>query len=250
MKQVCVCLVLLLSGAISQAFAVESDVAAALADPARQQADIERDSTRKPAEVLDFFGIGAGMTVLEVFSGGGYYTQILDAVVGDEGRLLSHNNMAYLDYVGAEYEARFDAGVLPNTEQILAELDELNFPPGSLDAVLLIQTWHDFLYEEDGWPDADEDAFLEKLCTAMKPGAVLGVVDHAGRPGDDPETTASDLHRVDPALVRLAILDHCFELAGEIDVLANPADDPGISATQGPMRGRTDRFVMKFVRKG
>lgn len=250
MKSLCLSLALLLPAAIPQAVSADDDIAAALASPNRPQADIDRDATRKPAEVLEFFAIEPGMTILEVFSGGGYYTQILDAVVGDAGRVLSHNNTAYLDYVGAEYEARYAAGSLPNTEQILAELDELSFPPDSLDAVLLIQTWHDFLYGAEGWPDPDEGAFLDKLCTAMKPGSVLGVIDHAASPGDDPGATASSLHRVDPAVVRVAILGHCFETAGEIDVLANPADDHTGSATQAPMRGQTDRFIMKFVRKG
>ena len=67
-------------------------IASAVASEARPAADVARDEGRKPDEVLAFFGIEPGMTVLEVFAGGGYYTQILDGVVGSEGRVLTHNN--------------------------------------------------------------------------------------------------------------------------------------------------------------
>ena len=67
-------------------------VQAALAHPARPAADVQRDTNRKPDEVLSFFGIEPGQEVLEVFSGGGYYTQILDALVGPDGKVIAHNN--------------------------------------------------------------------------------------------------------------------------------------------------------------
>lgn len=59
----------------------------AVGDPSRPAADRERDALRKPAAVLEFFGIRPGMTVLEMYSGGGYYAEILSKVVGGEGRV-------------------------------------------------------------------------------------------------------------------------------------------------------------------
>lgn len=226
-------------------------IASALAHPARPAADRERDAGRKPGEVLEFFGIEPGMTVLEVFAGGGYYTQILDALVGESGRVLAHNNPAYLNFVGEQFEARFADGGLPRTERLIAEANEIELPADSLDAALLSLTWHDFLFgaEEYGWPDVDEEAFLDLLCAAMKPGAILGVVDHVAKPGGDPGAIAQTLHRVDPASVRTIIGASCFTLAAESDLLRNPADDHSTSATQGPLQGQTDRFVMRFVRE-
>jgi len=66
--------------------------AAALDNPSRPDADRERDADRRPAEVLEFFGIQSGATVLDMFSGGGYYTEMLAHVVGDNGHVVSHMN--------------------------------------------------------------------------------------------------------------------------------------------------------------
>ena len=86
-------------------------VSAAVTHDARPATDVERDVNRKPAEVISFFGIEPGMTVLEVFSGGGYYTQILDSVVGPGGEVIAHNNQAYMNYIGEEFDGRFAAGL-------------------------------------------------------------------------------------------------------------------------------------------
>jgi predicted methyltransferase len=223
----------------------------ALADAARPAADVTRDESRKPGEILALFGIAPGMTVLEVFAGGGYYTQILDGVVGENGRLLAHNNQAYLNFVGPQFQTRFEDGGLSNTEQLVAEANELEFEAGSLDAVLMVLTYHDFLFGEDeyGWPDVDEAAFLDTLCAAMKPGAVLGLIDHVAEPGGDAAQIAQGIHRIDPNTVKADFAASCFDLAETSDLLANPEDDLSSSATQGPMQGNTDRFIFKFIRK-
>lgn len=222
----------------------------AVASPARPEADRQRDAGRKPAEILGFFGIGPGMSVLEVFAGGGYYTQILDLAVTPGGHVLSHNNQAYMAYVGDEYRARLDSPSLENVEPILAEANELRLQETSLDAALLILAYHDFLFgsEEWGWPDVDEQAFIEQLCGAMKPGAVLGIVDHVAAAGGDPAEVAMRLHRIDPERVKNDLIAGCFQFTGESTILRNPEDDHSTSATEGPYQGRTDRFVYRFVR--
>jgi predicted methyltransferase len=226
-------------------------IAAAVASEARPAADVARDAGRKPEEVLSFFGMKPGMTVLDLFAGGGYYTQILDGVVGDEGRVLAHNNQGYLGFVGPQFEARFADGGLPNTQRVIAEANDLDLEGGSLDAALMILTYHDFLFgsEQFEWPDVDEHALLDTLCDAMKPGAMLGVIDHVAEPGGDPTQVALDLHRIDPAMVKADITGSCFDLVAETDLLANPDDDHSGSALEGPLRGRTDRFVYKFIRR-
>ena len=67
----------------------------AVAAEGRTDADRERDAGRKPAEVLEFFAIEPGMSILDMFSGGGYYTELLSHVVGPEGRVVAHTNSAY-----------------------------------------------------------------------------------------------------------------------------------------------------------
>ncbi|MCH7833810.1 MAG: methyltransferase type 11, partial [Proteobacteria bacterium] len=72
----------------------------AVANPARSDSDRARDAGRKPAQVLDFMRIAPGMTVLDMFSGGGYYSELLSYVVGENGSVVAHSNEAYLSFVG------------------------------------------------------------------------------------------------------------------------------------------------------
>ena len=63
----------------------------ALADPRRAVTDFARDDIRKPVEVLEFLGIRSGMTVMDVYAAGGYYTFILSKALGPEGAVLAQN---------------------------------------------------------------------------------------------------------------------------------------------------------------
>ena len=233
------------SGEISDA------VASAVANPQRPAEDIEKDSNRKPAEVLSFFEIKPGMTVLDLFSGGGYYSELLNSVVGEDGHVIAHTNEAYIPFSGQIYQKRYIDGRLAQTETIIAEADDLVLEETSLDAALLVLTWHDFLYEdpENGLNAIDESLLLNKLCKAMKPGAVLGLVDHVANSGGDLVQVARELHRVDPQVVRDTIEKSCFNLKAEAGFLHNSADDHTLVMYDKSIRGKTDRFVFKFVRK-
>ncbi len=240
----------LLSPCESPASGLEA-VKAAVANPSRPETDVQRDADRKLSEALSFLGIDAGMRVLDVFAGGGYYTEILDSLVGEEGRVLSHNNNAYLNFVGPQLEQRFADGRLKNSEQVIAGADELTLEDDSLDGALMILAYHDFFYgsEQYGWKDADETVFLESLCKAMKPGAVLGVADHVADSGGDVTNVALTLHRVDPQRVISDMTGACFDLEAESNLLRNTTDDQSTPAINPDMRGKTDRFLYKFVRR-
>ena len=99
--------------------------ASAVANPARSDADRARDAGRKPAEVLKFFGITPGMKVFDMFSGGGYYAEILTHVVGDTGLVVAHTNETSLGYVSDEFNARYGDDRLPIVEILMAENNEL-----------------------------------------------------------------------------------------------------------------------------
>ena len=137
----------------------------AVANPERTDADRERDAARKPAEVLDFFGIRPGMTVLDMFSGGGYYTELLSYVVGPDGRVIAHTNSAYAGFVGDETVNRYADNRLPNVETLLAENNELRLRADVLDAVMLILSYHDIYWvdEANGWPKIDGPKLLAEF---------------------------------------------------------------------------------------
>jgi predicted methyltransferase len=230
---------------------ISAAVAAAVSNPQRPAVDLESDAGRKPDQVLSFFEIKPGMTVLDLFSGGGYYTEMLNTLVGDDGKVIAHTNDAYIPFSGDIYQKRYLDNRLANTSTIIAEADDLELEENSLDAAMLILTWHDFLYgdAENGWNEIDEDRLMNELCAAMKPGGVLGLIDHVGNSGGDPAKVAQDLHRIDPDVVRDYFADSCFKLSGEAEFLRNSADDHTLVMFDEKVRGKTDRFVFKFIRK-
>ncbi len=97
----------------------------AVASEARPDSDRARDASRKPVAVLEFLGIEPGMTVLDMFTGGGYYAEIISGIVGEQGRVIAQSNQAYLGFVGDAFEERFASGRLTNVEVLMAENNEL-----------------------------------------------------------------------------------------------------------------------------
>jgi predicted methyltransferase len=215
----------------------------------RPDADRTRDAGRKPAEVLEFLGIQSGMTVLDMFSGGGYYTEIISNVVGDDGHVIAHSNEAYLNFVGDEFENRYLGGRLANTEVLMAENNELSLKPGTIDAVMLVLSFHDLFYSdaENGWPAIDIETFLAELHSGLKAGGIVGIVDHYAAAGS-PSETGGTTHRIDTAIVIESMTAAGFVLDGQSDILRNPDDNYEKSVFDSELRGKTDRFIMRFVK--
>ena len=133
------------SESVADALPTVSIYEAAVANASRPEADRGRDAGRKPAEVLEFLGIGNGMTVLDMFSGGGYYAEILASVVGDGGKVIAQSNEAYLQFVGEEFHTRYANDRLPNVDILMAENNEFDVAADSLDAVMLVLSYHDLV---------------------------------------------------------------------------------------------------------
>ena len=221
--------------------------AAAVANPARPAADLQRDAGRQPAAVLEFFGVAPGTTVLDLFSGGGYYAEILGSVVGPTGRVVAHSNKAYLNFVGDEFQARHADRRLPNVDVLMAENNELQLDANEFDTILMALSFHDTFWvsPENDWPEIDRAALQAELFAALKPGGVLGVIDHQAIPGS-PGETGGTVHRIDRAIVVDELTRAGFVLDAESDVLRNPADDHSKGVFDPDIRGKTDRFVLKF----
>ena len=201
--------------------------------------------------MLGFFGVRPETAVLDMFAGGGYYTEILSRYVGLKGRVYSHNNKAYRDYAADAIKARYREGALANVTRLDAEVDELDLPENSLDTVLLVLSYHDVYFRpgDGSWPEIDGPAMLGEFLSALKPGGVLGVVDHVGEAGLD-EAGMNALHRIDPERARREIEAAGFVFDGELDVLRNPGDDRTKAMFDPAVRGKTDRFVYRFRKPG
>jgi predicted methyltransferase len=231
-----------------------ADVAAidtALANPARFPGDRDQDEQRKAKDVLVFLGARPGMHVVDYFSAGGYNTELLSLIVGPQGRVIAYNNDTYLKFSGKQPEERFGNSRLPNVVQLTAAPEEADFDPNSLDAALFVLSYHDLHWraKDNSWPKTDPAAALAQLVPALKPGAVVVVIDHVANPGGDIGAIVDTLHRIDPDVIK-----RDFEAAGlvfesEANFLRNPADDHTKPVFDESIKGKTDRVVLRFTKK-
>jgi len=219
----------------------------AVASADRTDTDRLRDAGRKPAEVLKFFGIAPGMTVLDMFSGGGYYTEMLSHIAGPAGKVVAHTNAAYAQFVGEEATQRYSNERLPNVEIMVAENNELQLPENTFDAVMMVLAYHDIYWvsPENGWPEIDSTKLLAELYRGLKPGGTLAIVDHYAAAGSLRDSGGT-LHRIDPAIARAEIEAAGFVFESSSEVLRNPDDDLSLAMGDPAVRGKTDRFVFKF----
>ena len=144
------------------ALAADPAIEMAIAGPERTAADRERDARDKPAEVMAFAGVKPGMTVADIFSAGGYYTELLAGVVGPGGKVLAINNMSYANFAKDDIKARFTEGRLKNVERRLVEASYMNPGPKSVDLAVIVMAYHDVYWigEKDGWPEINTDGFI------------------------------------------------------------------------------------------
>ena len=227
---------------------VDSSVyAAAVANTSRPEADLSRDAGRKPADVLEFFGIAPGMSVLDLFSGGGYYAEILSHLVGPDGHIVAHSNLLYLDFVGDEFKARHADNRLANVDVLMAENNELELSADQFDAILMVLSYHD-TYEvdpENGWPKINIPQLHAELFDSLKPGGILCVIDHYAEAGS-PRETGGTLHRIDRDIVIAELELAGFVLDAKSDMLRNMEDDHTLSVFDSSVRGKTDRYILRF----
>ena len=152
-------------------------------------------------------------------------------------------------FLGDELNARYADGRLVNVEMMMAENNELELPADTFDVVMMVLAYHDIYYVsvEDSWPKIDGPKLLAEFLSGLKSGGTLAVVDHYAAAGS-PRETGGTLHRIDPSIVIAEIEAAGFVLDGKSDILRNMEDDHSVSMYDEQIRGKTDRFVMKFTK--
>lgn len=219
------------AGAALAAAAADSagdPLAAAIASASRTPQFVARDPYRHPLETLRFFGLRPDQTVVEIWPGRGWYTEILAPYLHDRGRYYAA--IAAPGVAGASREAKEDAASLRKriaddparygrvivTELHPPELTEI-CPPGTADLVLTFRNVHNWIVAGD--QQAQFDAFFK----ALKPGGVLAVVEHRAAPGTSLGESRKSGY-VDEAYVKKLATSAGFRLDAESPVNDNPKD--------------------------
>ena len=232
---------------MSSAVAKPADVAAAVAATANRSEDnVKLDEGRKPAEVLSFLGLKTGMQAIDMFGGNRYWAEIMAPAVGPKGYVTVWEPSQFYDKEGADKFAAFQQKT-PNTHLVVTPFEALTLPANAYDFMMINLNYHDVYWESAkyGVVRMEPEAFLKTVYASMKPGGIVGVIDHVGNPGDTRETVEK-FHRIDPAVVKADFEKAGFKLEGESDILRNPADDHSLLVFNPQIRGKTDRFIYKF----
>ena len=227
--------------ALQPAVADSDRLAAALA--AQPDEVKARYEYRHPQETIEFFGIEPGMTVVEGLPGRGWYTKVLLPYLGGEGHLIGANypldlwpnfpfaNEAFMAEMSQWLEAwpaeaeewRGEDGASISAFWFGSMPDEM---AGTADVVFFVRVLHNLARFQDEGVDDYLDAALADAYNALKPGGVLGVVQHQAR-DDMPDDWANGANGY---LKKQFVIDQAteagFKFVGESDINANPADKP------------------------
>jgi predicted methyltransferase len=223
-----------------------ADLAALAAAPDRTEADRALDPGRKPAAFLHALRVAPGMRVGELFSGGGYTTELLARAVGPTGVVYGENPGWVLQRFAARpWAERLARPVNANVVRQDRELDAPFDPAlsGTLDLVVTNANYHDAVAT-----DVDRARMNEAVRGALKRTGRYVVIDSSARPGTG-LTAARTLHRIDEEAVRAEVEAAGFVLLRRDDSLRNPEDTRDWSASPGAAgerRGTSDRFILEF----
>jgi predicted methyltransferase len=233
--------------AATAAGAAQTTIAAAVAAGDRSERNLKLDEGRKPAQILQFLGLKPGMNVLDLFGANAYWAEITSPVVGPKGHVTVWNPAQfYSDKAKASFEAF--AAKHPNVSIVISPFEAPDLPKNYADLVILNDNYHDTYWQNAKYkiPQMDPNAFLKAVYAAMKPGAVIGVIDHVAAPNNDTRATVEKYHRIDPNVVKADFKRAGFVFVGSSDILRNKADDHNTEVHDPKIAGKTDRFVFKF----
>jgi predicted methyltransferase len=259
-------IIVLAFGVCAPVAAADLTLNSAVGNPARSAKFVTRDKARHPLEELTFFGVTPQSTVVEIWPGGGYWTEILAPLLHDQGGYYvalqgkggSEAADAEADKLNALFHAKLEAdqatyGKLTPTVFGLGQGEIA--PPGSADFVLSFRNLHNWL--EEGFAEEAFAAFYR----ALKPGGVLGLEDHRGQRDTPQDPKATDGYvRQDYAI---ALAEKAgFVFAGSSEINANLKDTAnwpkGVWTLPPAFKlgdqdkakyeaiGEADNFVLKF----
>jgi len=253
-----VAIALVAPATIAPAAKPDPAIAKAIADSRRSEANRARDAYRHPAETLAFFEVRPGQTVVEFYPGGGWYTEILAPALKGNGRYVALSPERGLPGTTALVERNKD-WFGPVTVAAFSPTAASAIAPGSADRVLTFRNIHNLIMAGDA---VAAKAFAD-FHAALKPGGILGVVDHRLPEDMDVALEKKSGYIKRSTIIRLATAAG-FKLAGESTVNANARDSHGwpdgvwtlpptyklgdVDRAKYQAIGESDRLTLKFVK--
>jgi predicted methyltransferase len=205
-----------------------------LESEARPLDDRMRDGARRPYQVMMLLGVKEGMTVVDIGAGGGWYTRVLSAAVGPNGKVLAQFGARALQQNDGQAQKTL-AAQLGNVEPVFTEVAEMG--ESIADVAVTGLNIHHMNAERAG-------PYMAALLRVLKPGGLAAISDHVG----DPAMNNAQLHRVPIAEARAWIQAAGFEIVEESNILRQNADDHTLSATDDRLGRNADVFLF-IVRK-
>jgi predicted methyltransferase len=206
------------------ASAADGALAKAIAGSWRTPKMAARDPVRHPAEELAFFGLRPDMTVVEVWPGGGYWTEIIAPYLSEKGTLYAAGFAAGPGEEESKgrvaFKAKLDANPALYGKVKLTGLGKGSYniaPAGSADLVVTFRNIHNWM--NDGYADEAFAAFYK----ALKPGGILGVEEHRGA-ADKPQDPKAESGYVRQDYTIALARKAGFELVASSEINANPKD--------------------------
>ena len=227
-------LVCSLAAASSALAAVAPDFMEKLTAESRPLEDRARDGARRPYQVMQLLSVDAGQTLLDVGAGGGWFTRVLSAATGANGKVIAQFGARALQNNNGQAQKDLVAP-LGNTEAFFGNVADI--PANSVDAAVTALNMHHMNAERAG-------PYLKEILAALKPGGRAAIIDHVGVAG----ANNGQLHRILPSDVKTWIQQAGFEIVAEPDILRTTADDHTLSV-ENPILGRDVDQFMFIVRK-
>jgi len=225
-------------------------VRAIYSNPVRTEEARERDARSKPEVILTLLDLQPGQRVIDLLGGSGYYTDLMVAMTGPRGEVILHNNPPYDTFVRKIVQPRYEENPIPGIRYQKTELDDMQLEPKSLDAALMVMSYHDLYYVDPGigFNKTDVPLFFSQVHAALKPGGKLLIVDHSAKSGTGSEA-AQHLHRIEEEFTIRDIESNGFKLVETNDALRNPNDNREKMVFDAAYKGKTDRFILLFEKQ-
>lgn len=236
----------------------ESQLLKLLSSEQRHMGDHLRDADRRPAKVLKFSEVSIGDNVLDLYAGGGWYTELFSMAVGPNGKVFAHNDNLTWRFGRKELVERTQDKRLKNVTRLdQVDLTSIELPNLSVDIAFMGINYHDLFFtsrvrngkvEIMREKNVDYERALATIRDKLKDDGILIISDHFAKPGSG-YRAANELHRIDPNIVKHHLAESGFELLEEAFYLRNPDDDLSLLVFDPQIRGKTSRFIYKFGKR-